>query len=334
MGQRANLVIVHQDGYDLYYNHWCANTLPRELFWGPQHAISFVEAQSKIDETDWLDDIWAEGGVVIDAEKKLLLFFGGEEELWSIPYRRIFLRLMQKVWGDWELLWANEGIVDIAGYVGVSREVVLTRQDDDLAEISLAPPEEKDLVDTIVTITFDDEKTLIFPLYGGIEGFLLHGPKLLQSCNRSFGYKEFHIGDWTKDFPSSGVHLDFNNKQMDIWHADTFSNIIQRMKELWPDWEILEHNDQYEVQIQKTSGRLHFQDIDPNEILVEITSSLLRAPINPLDTLSSLVKKLQQDGKEVCVSEYALMHGDINLPEKIRQNIIQYAISALEIDGN
>lgn len=27
MGQRANLVIVKQDSYDLYFNHWCANTL-------------------------------------------------------------------------------------------------------------------------------------------------------------------------------------------------------------------------------------------------------------------------------------------------------------------
>lgn len=57
MGQRANLVIIKQDGYDLHYSHWCANTLPQDLFWGPQHAIAFIEAQPKVDETGWLDDI-------------------------------------------------------------------------------------------------------------------------------------------------------------------------------------------------------------------------------------------------------------------------------------
>ncbi|MCP3773179.1 hypothetical protein NLX71_07575 [Paenibacillus sp. MZ04-78.2] len=331
MGQRANLVITKQGGYDLYYNHWCANTLPRDLFWGPQHAISFIEAQAKVDETDWLNDIWAEGGVVLDAEKKLLLFFGGEEELYNIPYRRIFLSLMQKVWEEWDLRWANEGIIDIAEYVGVPREVVLASEDDDLVDISLAPPEAKDWIDTIISITFDEE-TLIFPLYGNIEGFLLHGPKVLQSCDRSFGFTEFRVGDWTTDFPSSGLHLDFKNKQIDMWHADFFPNVIQRMKELWPNWEVREHYDHYEVHIEKTAGRLHFQEIDRNKMLVEITSSLLRTPVNPLDTLSSLVKRLQRDGKEVSVNEFAYMHGNINLPEKIRESIIQYAISALEKD--
>lgn len=335
MGQRANLVIVKQGGYDLYYSHWCANTLPGDLFWGPQHAISFIEAQTKVGNTDWLDDIWAEGGVVVDEEKKVLLFFGGEEELRSIPYRRIFLKLMQKVWGNWEFRWANEGIIDIAEYVGVPKEVVLAgKEDDDLVGKSLAPPEEKNWLDTIVSIAFDDEETLIFPLQGGIEVFLLHGPELLQSCDRSFGYKEFRVGEWTRDFPVSGFHLDLNDKQIDIWHANTFSNIIQEMNELWPDWKVYQHNDRYEVQIEKTAGRLHFQEIDLYETLNEIISSLLRAPVNPLDTLSSLVKKLQQDGKDVSVSEYALMHSEINVPEKIRENIIQYAITALKNDEN
>ncbi|KIL41941.1 hypothetical protein SD70_03450 [Gordoniibacillus kamchatkensis] len=31
---------------------------------------------------------------------------------------------------------------------------------------------------------------------------------------------------------------------------------------------------------------------------------------------------------------FTLMHGNINLPEKIRENIIQNAISALKNDGN
>ncbi|MFB7814190.1 hypothetical protein ACFC0X_08340 [Paenibacillus chitinolyticus] len=99
------------------------------------------------------------------------------------------------------------------------------------------------------------------------------------------------------------------------------------------NWEVREHNDRYEVQIEKTEGRLHFQEIDRNKIVVEITSSLLRAPVNPVDTLSSLVNKLQQDGKEVSVSEYAFMHGNIDLPEKIRESII-HSISALENYGN
>ncbi|MBC8059312.1 MAG: hypothetical protein H7Y18_01450 [Clostridiaceae bacterium] len=88
MGQRANLIIVKKDSYDLYYSHWCANTLPRDIFWGPEHAINFIQLQVKKDIDDWwLDDIWAEGGVIVDIEKKILLMYGGENILFDIPLR-------------------------------------------------------------------------------------------------------------------------------------------------------------------------------------------------------------------------------------------------------
>ncbi|MFD0695908.1 hypothetical protein ACFQZT_17660 [Paenibacillus sp. GCM10027628] len=330
MGQRANLVIVKQDGYDLYYNHWCANTLPSDLFWGPEHAIAFIQAQTKVEQTDWLDDIWAEGGAVIDEAKKLLLFYGGEDVQSNIPFRRLFLELIQKVWGDWEIQWAHEGIVDLAEYVGVPKEKVLAGKDDDLINADLEPPEEKEWVDTIASIRFEDEDILIFPLYGGIEGCLLHGAELIRNCNKSFGYKQFKIDEWTTDFPSSGFHIDAINKRIVLWHADVFSNIMQRLKEKWPGWELHEHNDQFEMHAQITASALQFPEVDSTKILSEIKSSLLRATVNPLNTLSSLVKRLQQDGKDVKVSPSAYLHGNYNIPEITREEIVRYAFSMFE----
>ncbi|MBC8059818.1 MAG: hypothetical protein H7Y18_04050 [Clostridiaceae bacterium] len=79
----------------MYYSHWCANTLPRDIFWGPKHAINFIEIQVKTDFEDWwLDDIWAEGGVIVDIEKKILLMYGGEDILFDIPLRKIYLKLL------------------------------------------------------------------------------------------------------------------------------------------------------------------------------------------------------------------------------------------------
>src|SRR6187431_409034 len=45
VGQRANLVVVTAQGVELYYTHWGANVLDRELFWGPVHATAFARAQ-------------------------------------------------------------------------------------------------------------------------------------------------------------------------------------------------------------------------------------------------------------------------------------------------
>jgi hypothetical protein len=54
MGQRANYVLVEESGrWSLFYSHWAANTIDRDLFWGPDHAIAFVRAQRPT--TEWLD---------------------------------------------------------------------------------------------------------------------------------------------------------------------------------------------------------------------------------------------------------------------------------------
>src|SRR5688500_17014614 len=102
MGQRANLAIVTPQGYDLFYSHWCANTLPHDLFWGASHALEFVRKQRKVDrENGWLDTVWAEGGTVIDPQSEMLLLFGGEDVLYDVPLRDVFLQLLQASWSGW-----------------------------------------------------------------------------------------------------------------------------------------------------------------------------------------------------------------------------------------
>ena len=51
MGQRANLILVEGRKYQLFYSHWCANTLPRDLFWGPGHAAAFIRIQHAVDDS-------------------------------------------------------------------------------------------------------------------------------------------------------------------------------------------------------------------------------------------------------------------------------------------
>src|SRR5206468_1193034 len=74
----------------------------------------------------WLDDCDAEGGVVLDMDRRVLLLYGGEDLLFDVPLRRLFLRLLGHVWKGWEVRWAHEGIADLADYVGYPRSEVLT----------------------------------------------------------------------------------------------------------------------------------------------------------------------------------------------------------------
>lgn len=82
MGQRANLILVEGREYQLFYSHWCANTLPRDLFWGPEHAVAFIRIQRAVDDSGWLDEVWAEGGAVVDLDRKHFLLYGGWSSGW------------------------------------------------------------------------------------------------------------------------------------------------------------------------------------------------------------------------------------------------------------
>lgn len=125
MGQRATLFVVAEAGTELYYSHWRANTLDRDLFWGPEVATAFARAQrSEAEGASLLDDVWCEGAAVVDHTMRTLLWFGGEGTCYSVPRRRLYCRMMRFFWPGWTILWAYEGSADIADYLGIPQDRV------------------------------------------------------------------------------------------------------------------------------------------------------------------------------------------------------------------
>ena len=123
VGQRANFVIVKNGDWRLYYDHWCANRIDVELFWGPRLAAAFIEQLEPLaDRDDWLDDVWCEGGAVLDLDRRELTWFGGEDILMDVPLRRACLALMKRQWPGWEIRWAAGAIVDLGACVEVSAD--------------------------------------------------------------------------------------------------------------------------------------------------------------------------------------------------------------------
>jgi hypothetical protein len=329
MGQRANLIIVRNKSYELYYSHWCANTLPKDLFWGEQYAIKFIEMQTKVDESGWLDDVWAEGGAILDLDKKKLIIYGGEDILYDIPLRNLYLKLMRNTWYEWEIQWAYEGIIDLATYVGYPKEKVLTSSEDDINDLSLAPPEEKNWVNTVASVKFSQNELLLFPLCGGIDVYLSYGPDLINKIDKSYGHKSISLDEWSKDFPVGGFHIDIMSKRLEFWHANDIPNISQELQSKWSDWEVIENYSNYETQYKSTNGLLKFQDISQPQLLEELKILLLKESSNPLDALEYFVKKEADAGRKVEISPHALRYDRYELPKNVREEILDYAINNL-----
>jgi hypothetical protein len=88
---------------------------------GPQAAPSHWDDRGELAGW-WTDDV-CDGGAVIDADRRVLLFFAA----WAVPaYGAAMLDGFARVWSGWQIAWAAAGVRDLAGYLGADPAAVRT----------------------------------------------------------------------------------------------------------------------------------------------------------------------------------------------------------------
>lgn len=326
MGHRANLILARQDSYDLYYSHWAAATLPTELFWGPTYALEYIRSQREVDHSGWLDNVWAEGGALLDVDRKTLLLYGGHDLPYDIPLRRLYLKLMQYNWQGWRVRWAYEGICDLAGYVGYPKRDVIALVGDDELDITLDPPKKKECLQVIGSIRDEDGRVLLYPLDNNVEDYVIQGPQLLDWVDKTKGYEKIDPQEWTSDFPEGGFHIDRAKRRVDFWAAEDMAGVTERASSMWVGWEVRFLNDQYEKHHVYTEERLIFPKPDLYELLNRLQWHLLDNPSDPVACLKERLEQVAEEGKAVEVNPYALRNDSLELTESVRKTILDQAI--------
>ena len=245
MGQRANLLIIEAGRRTLYYDHWCANRLDDELFWGPEEALHFIRQRGPIGQDGWLDETWCEGAAVVDVQNRVLLFFGGEDLLFDARARRVFFDLFRRQWEGWDVRWVPEGIMSIADYVGLPREQFASQQEYE-PDTFLATED-----NTLITEARAGEVRLAV-IHGGSE-CLLSGPDALDRVLRGRFLGLVGGARWRRqlvwrndEFPRGGLHLDRAQRTIMTWWADDTSDTRREMGELWRGWTIDWRYDDYD----------------------------------------------------------------------------------------
>lgn len=260
----------------MFYTHWRANTLPADLFWGPKWAEAFIRAQQPRGITEWLDEIWAEGGAVLDLDTRVLLFFGGEDIYGDIPLRRGFWSMMATPWEGWDVRWAHDGMVDLLRYVGDDIKMIL----DDGLSVSdgspgLSPPHEPSWTDIVGAIRLERGNIRLFPLQGEVRDYLLHGASLLTAINDA-GEAKINYAERSTSFPHGGFWIDQAQRTIEFWSAGTFTAAVERVGERWPRWDVTWHRDRYEFQLERCEGLLQFPVPSRNQTLTQVISMLLK----------------------------------------------------------
>lgn len=288
MGQRANLVILRDGAWQLYYDHWCANRVEIDLFWGPEHAEAFITQREPQDQSAWLDEIWFEGGAIVDFDKQHLLLAGGEDILWEIPLRWATLALMRQVWSGWTIAYATEDITEFADYLGLPRSLVLVDRELRDYDVFSKPSQ----------YTTGGEFLLTFRRNGVAGATRLFGyPRALQrgpSHLLPFAVPSPRdVLGWGDDRLFGGVHLDIDAKRLSSWWAPHFPAALERQKQAWPGWQIDWLGDDYRRHAE-VSG-LDFRYAEPDwlglqkRILDSLRQHTIKAASNPaLDAMAAM----------------------------------------------
>lgn len=225
------MVVLNGGKWRLYYDHWCANRLDAELFWGPEMAREFIEQRE--DHGRWLDEVWCEGAALLDFDARVLLFFGGEDTLYDLPSRRAHLALMTVNWPGWRILWAHKGIVSIADYLEVDPRPFKARDAREERGSFVHDVEDREANSVLLT-TMRDGVATAFRVRGE-EDCIESGPAALDRLDAIPPMPSLM---WEGEFPSGGIHADFDRRAMSFWWTPPSASLQGKAAAAWRGWSV------------------------------------------------------------------------------------------------
>lgn len=261
MGHRANLVLVENKKYKIYYTHWKAQETPNILAQG----LDFCEKYFKeFDENSWLmDNVFAEGGLLIDKDNKKILIFGGGDIGYTPVLQRLYCKHIVKIWKGWNAQWCSKGNVDFAEYLGIMEDRILAGCTPEFYEESeWSYTMDKDRTqDEVITIINDgiinDYKQDLG--LDGINVCIAKGETLKDIIP-----DELKIEKWHNEIETTDCLLvDYDTRKIFVcWGKDTDSRHDEKIKEIWKGWQ---------VQRQVDGLIFHFDYTNRDKTIVEMT---------------------------------------------------------------
>ena len=327
MGHRSNFVIVKDKQINIYYSHWGAISIPKDIFYGPQITIDYIQSLQPV--AALLDDLWCEGAVLVDIDEKQLIFWGGDGyEYPSI--RKYFISLLQLNWEGWGIRWAEQGIIDIAQYLQIDVSQVQTDIDyyhwtNYRGWLESTNPNH---IETVLTIKYHPELTLDYKFDNYLTELLSTGSMLfevLQSYSTTVLPAEEKV--------CSGAFLDLFEKKIWVWWGrPTDKRVVNKILQYWNGWVVKRHTEGLPFQVE-LSGR------DPNsiriksekaieQVLEDITEDNRFDPQKWADTIAANCVNLEY--ANIWMNPEALEYSQPQITEQEKQKILQRIIKLLK----
>lgn len=328
MGHRANLILVENNEHRRYYCHWGSISIPDDFFWGPEYARPFIERQ-RPEEQFWLDQIWAEGGVVMDVDHRMLLLWGGDHLLHDIPLRRVYLELLQEVWAGWTVHWAYNGVFDLVDYLELPRSLVESDFDWSLIDrpAVFARPKAGEWGVSVGSVRFGDGRLRLFPLASDVGWRLEKGPgMILKLARKQAGVASLNAGEWSDSFLHSGFHIDEQKKTVGFWAAHA-PGAVMRIGPQWPGWQVEWWRDAFEFHLAEVGEALSLPVAAAEASLARLEEKFLKD--NRIDMAALLLKLAGNDmlaAADIQINPDALEQDAPEVPAEVRRGIWDKAV--------
>lgn len=234
MGSRANYIIKSEHGVRIYYSHWRASYIAKDLYLGYEKLKYFIEQFDEDDEI--INYPWIEGCILIDEQTKNVIFWE-DTYLIELTLRREYLKRISEIWCGWRIQYAYKHMYDIEKYLNID---YISKQeiDPERADLDLLKNDKVDGYHESVIMIKEYRETGVW--YTGCisgEEILLLGEEIINIIKakpRDTLLKESEIHFW------GGIAIDLDCKH--IYYSDTTPRMVDEISKIWNDWNIVTGN--------------------------------------------------------------------------------------------
>ncbi|OLT51091.1 hypothetical protein BJF89_08145 [Corynebacterium sp. CNJ-954] len=256
MGSRLGVMIKDTLSWELYYDHWSAQTIGADI------AIDGVETTLKrarkmrrmgIDSPHlWLGAVDIEGSLLIDLTTQTVVWAEESEGLY-LP--RIINSLIQLTWPGWDAVWSSEGTRGVLAAAGVDPTTIFTDTTYNtraLKDHTWFGPWGDSPGDDAFSVALDDGQLILWRGITYLDILAELGPdsirriaeKVLERSSTD-GLLRWDDRPPTRN-PVSGVCVDFQTKTLRWWSLLNDDHGLEAFAALWPGWTIQSKGDNYE----------------------------------------------------------------------------------------
>lgn len=327
MGHRTNLVIVTETGYELYYNHWIAHTLPFQVFWGPEHALKLIRMQAQREPDQWIDPVYAEGGILIDPFEQVVLIFGGTSISWNLSLQAVFIECMGYQWPGWKIQWAYDELYDFAAYLGILPDFcqhfsLLEARKERMYQVE-APQFQvlaaNATVWTLLSIRFDNRQVYFFPLHEDLFNLLYSPLQAFDALQQHLIYQTFDLSLMHNRLVDC-LHLDMHEHVVHVWSAEINPN-LQLLAHPWASWRLQHYGYDFSQYSQLVDHQVTLPIVDYAAIWEAIKNKLLSDQRNQaFDFFAKIIA--QSEAEIIQIPADTLKHREYHLPLEQREVLL------------